>query len=416
MKTITSTFLSVFAVIFCMNSNLFAQWVRTNGPQGASITSLSASGAKLFAGTGGRPGVGVFLSTDNGANWESESVGLKYGYYKGDVFCLYLSGTDIYAGTDTGVFRSTDNGTSWTGWSTGLPQDCYVTAIASIGINLFATAAGGGTTKEIFLSTDRGMNWVATYNGLIGGSAWAMAVSGSNLFTGTNNGVFLSSDNGISWNEVNNGLTDTIVFALAVSGTNLFAGTIGGGIFRSTNNGSNWIVVNNGLPPNISIVAFCVSGNSIFAGTLNSGVFLSTDNGANWNNVSTGLTDTAVSALAVSDTNLFAGTKHEVWKRPLSDFGISAVSQPLPSTNSVISYPNPFSQSTSIKFFSSDHSFAQVSIQNLLGSEIARLFTGTLDAGEHSFIWDAQSMPPGMYVAMVKIGGEVREIPMMLVK
>ena len=79
-------------------------------------------------------------------------------------------------------------------------------------------------------------------------------------------------------------------------------------------------------------------------------------------------------------------------------------------------YPNPFSQSTSIKFTSSDRAFTQVSIRNLLGSEVARLFTGSLDAGEHVFSWDAQSMPPGMYVAMVKIGGEVREIPMMLVK
>ena len=44
-----------------------------------------------------------------------------------------------------------------------------------------------------------------------------------------------------------------------------------------------------------------------FAGT-DGGVFLSTNNGTSWTAVNTGLTDTDVYALAVSGTNLFAGT------------------------------------------------------------------------------------------------------------
>jgi hypothetical protein len=79
-------------------------------------------------------------------------------------------------------------------------------------------------------------------------------------------------------------------------------------------------------------------------------------------------------------------------------------------------YPNPFFQSTTIKFISDKSAFTQVSIHNLLGSEVARLFTGSLDGGEHSFIWDAHGMPPGMYICTIRASGRTQELPVMLVK
>jgi hypothetical protein len=91
-----------------------------------------------------------------------------------------------------------------------------------------------------------------------------------------------------------------------VSGTNLFAGTWGDGVFLSTNNGTNWTAVNNGLT-NTFVRALAVSGTNLFAGTVEGGgVFLSTNNGTSWTAI--GLTNTDVNALAISGTNLFAGT------------------------------------------------------------------------------------------------------------
>jgi len=55
------------------------------------------------------------------------------------------------------------------------------------------------------------------------------------------------------------------------------------------------------------VYALAVSGTNIFAGT-NDGVYLSTNNGTSWTEVDSGLTYTYVQALAVSGTNLFAGT------------------------------------------------------------------------------------------------------------
>ena len=78
-------------------------------------------------------------------------------------------------------------------------------------------------------------------------------------------------------------------------------------MFLSTNNGASWTEVNNGLT-NTSVNALAVSGTNIFAGTWLGGVFLSMNNGASWTEVNNGLTNTWVYALAVSGTNIFAGT------------------------------------------------------------------------------------------------------------
>jgi hypothetical protein len=59
---------------------------------------------------------------------------------------------------------------------------------------------------------------------------------------------------------------------------------------------------------NTYVRALAVSGTNLFAGTDYVGVFLSTDNGTSWTEVNTGLTNTYVRAFAVSGTNLFAGT------------------------------------------------------------------------------------------------------------
>ncbi|MDP2982635.1 MAG: hypothetical protein Q8O92_04820, partial [Candidatus Latescibacter sp.] len=80
----------------------------------------------------------------------------------------------------------------------------------------------------------------------------------------------------------------------------------GDGVFLSTNNGTNWIAANTGLTTT-SVLALAVSGTNLIAGTEGGGAFLSTNNGTSW--TATGLTNLQVQAVAISGTNLFAGTE-----------------------------------------------------------------------------------------------------------
>jgi photosystem II stability/assembly factor-like uncharacterized protein len=96
--------------------------------------------------------------------------------------------------------------------------------------------------------------------------------------------------------------------SFAISGKSLFAGTDGGGIFLSTDNGNSWTAVNNGLTTNY-VYSLAISGTNLFAGTYE-GVFLSTNNGTSWiaKNKGLGSTNKFTYALALDGTNLFAGT------------------------------------------------------------------------------------------------------------
>jgi len=186
-----------------------------------------------------------------------------------------------------------------------------------------------------------GARWTQVNNGLTDTWVWSLAVSGANIFAGTDRGVFLSTDNGTSWTRVNNGLKNTRVRCLAVSGTNIFAGTWGGvwraelgattpsscygcifsnAIFRCLTKrckkfffGRRWTRVNSVFMMDTHVMSLAVSGTNIFAGTNRGGVFLSTNNGTSWTQVNNGLTNTYVNAFAISGTNIFAGTNGGVF-------------------------------------------------------------------------------------------------------
>ena len=104
------------------------------------------------------------------------------------------------------------------------------------------------------------------------------------------------------------------ITSLAVSGRNLFAAAYR--IYRSTDNGTSWTAADSGLT-DPWVLAIAVSGTNLFAGTSHSGVFRSSDDGASWTPVNQGLPtyrhlDTdyvrGVFCIAVNGTNILAGT------------------------------------------------------------------------------------------------------------
>ena len=208
----------------------------------------------------------------------------------------------------SGLFLSSNSGSNWLSKYDGLPANCSVLTCVVDDTNLFVGTDGCG----VFLSTNNGTSWTSVNSGLTNTDVYALAVSpngagGTNLFAGTDGGVFLSTDNGTSWNAANTGLTDNYVRALAIRGTNIYAGTagFGGGVFLSTDSGTNWTKKSSGLTSHINALA--ISDTNLFAGTP-VGVFLSTNDGTSWTKINTGLTKTVVRSLIVSGSNLFAGT------------------------------------------------------------------------------------------------------------
>ena len=142
---------------------------------------------------------------------------------------------------------------------------------------------------------------------------------------------------------------------------------------------------------------------------------MSYDSGRTWTAENFGLRFIQVYALYVDDTMMFAGTYSGVWHRPLSEMiPTSAVSQPQAASREIQSCPNPLSLSTTINFSATERGIAKVTIVNLLGAEVARLFSGELAAGNHSFTWDASGIEPGMYECLVRMKGSAEHLPILL--
>ncbi len=383
------------------SSKTIGQWIPTNGADGNSVNSFAANGSNLFAGTAGG---GVYRSTDRGSNWSAVNSGMTITH----VTSLINSGQDIFAGNFYAqIYLSTNNGDKWT--NLNVPMYNEIRSLLVNGNNLFAGTGGSG----VYISTDNGASWKPSNNGLSAKYINILTINGGNIFAG-GDGLFRTTNNGKNWVAINTGLTGTI-FSLAFMGSKIFAGTRDG-TFKSTDNGYTWtpLTVTPGVP---EINALVADSNNLFAGTF-SGVYLSTNGGSSWNTINDELTDLDINSLAVIGSNIFAGTFYGdvtgVWRRPLSDFGISAVqSNPSPQL-SLKNFPNPFSSQTTISFLNPERQFVDIRVVDLLGKESAHLFSGALDGGKHTYVWNASLVPSGVYFCAVRTPSGEEKYPLVV--
>jgi hypothetical protein len=178
-------------------------------------------GSAVFAGT---EGGGFFSAPELGATWVQNNNGLM----STTVRVLLNQGTDLVAGTTNGVYRSTDDGAQWTTQSTGLMMSSalFIRALAISGSILLAGTRGG-----IYVSTGPTGTWTVANVGLIDTSVEALYVSGSTIYAGTSGGVYQSTDNGGNWSVMNTGYTNE-VRCLIKKDNYLYAGTFGDGVYR----------------------------------------------------------------------------------------------------------------------------------------------------------------------------------------
>jgi S-formylglutathione hydrolase FrmB len=70
-------------------------------------------------------------------------------------------------------------------------------------------------------------------------------------------------------------------------------------------------------------------------------------------------------------------------------------------------YPNPFYNSTTIQFELSEYSFIELDIWNNHGQQVGLLFAGNKNAGIHQVVFDASTLPRGVYFCTLQVGSEV---------
>ena len=160
----------------------------------------------------------------------------------------------------------------------------------------------------------------------------------------------------------------------------------------------------------------------IFAGTLfggaAGGVFRSSDNGDSWSQINTGLTNTSVSALAVnSSDDIFAGTNGGVFRHVESPTAVEEISSSIPSSFALEqNYPNPFNPTTTIQFTLAKGANVKLKVFSIEGKEVATLVDEALTPGVHTFRFEANGLPSGVYFYRIEAGELFQTRRLMLLK
>jgi photosystem II stability/assembly factor-like uncharacterized protein len=305
-----------------------ATWINVNNGLPTSFLiaeDVLVVGEKIFLAT---YEYGVYLSTNNGSSWALINTGLPVGGPDPiDVSSLTFMNNSLYAGTNYGVYKSTNFGTKWTAVNTGLD----VIKVYSFGYNLFA-----GTISSIFASFNEGKTWEATIDGLPYLDVTSIAAKSNKLFTGTTRlEVSYTEDNGDTWFPTNSIRGSDRIYSLGFKGNMLYAGS-NFMIFRSGNNGKSW--AQTGYEGN-RVTSLASNGQFLFAGSRNThsqpsgGVDRSSDNGNSWTPLTDGVFSTPVFALAVNNSNIFAGTDDGIYRSINNGNNWTLVNSGLTNTN-----------------------------------------------------------------------------------
>ena len=375
-----------------------AQWVTTNGPlSGGIINTLYANSSNIFCGTQFE---GTFIY--NGTSWSTANIGLMGS---SPTTCITGKGTDLYCinggiGSED-VYLSTNNGSNWNNANTGLNNEAQT--ILAYGPYLFTGTDAGGI-DAIFLSYNNGNNWspLLSGSGFVTNGVSAMMIDttiDSGLVVAcVYGGVQITTDRGRIW-KYNTFLGGNTANCIARSGSNIFIGT-NNGVYLTTDYGNTWTAVNSSMPGNDVVYSLAVDGSNIFAGS-DSGVYVTSNNGLLWTAVNTGLTDKGVHSLAIYGTDLYAGTRTQgVWKRSLSQMvsGINEIS----GKNKINVYPNPFVNSFSIE---NTKAGSLYSLFDLTGREI-----GEYKATGNTLNINGDGLQQGIYILKSNDGQAVKLI------
>lgn len=373
---------------------------------------------------------GVIRSTDNGNTWDT-TFGLS-----GTPSCGFTAiGSNIFAAVYGGIAVSTDDGASWNMIDSEF-QSLWVNGIASMGPILFANQPGTEPEDGFSRSLDSGVTWKRIDSSIFPRGVMTALVVRNQIFASPQVGsLYVSNDSGISWQRTD---LDLHIYSLATDGNQLYAGT-GSGVWRRplsemtpssfalgvkgtvndtisfgnipVGNSSLRIVTpyNAGIEP-VTIQPIPQPGNNFSTSDLSTTETL--DSGESFTfevffqPIDTGYHSAKLSFLSEAKevTIVLTGTGYIA----------SGVNDDLSPEFEFFAHPNPVSSSTTISFVPQSAGYADISILNQLGTEVAHLYSGELLSGEHTFTWEPTSMPDGVYECVVRMNGSAQTVPLLL--
>lgn len=372
---------------------------------------------------------GVYGTINNGNKWIKVGTRNNRDTLSNSVVYALLNPATgiILAGTcENGLYRSADNGRTWKHIIAGLPYTLFDNYECDFALTRSGNNILVATTNGIYYSTNNGLTWNAS--NLTGDrvSVFSLAANGNIVVAGVAQGVFpfqsgiyRSANNGVTWTFIQSFFDDII--SLAGDGVNHFYAGGFFGNFRSANNGVSWNAIGTGIPPNTGGFAVKVIGvNNVFIGN-NTGIYFSNNRGNSFVDAGAGLNpepNNSVQGIEANSIYLFAGLNADgVWRRPLSDFGISAplneqsgtlndqTKEQINVRNTLRVYPNPAKDRVNIQYETKVAGKVRLIITDEFGKVIIQA-NEFLAAGVYTKGIDVKHFSPGIYIVQIISNGK----------
>ena len=382
-------------------------------PAASIDNAMIFSNNTLFSGTHGD---GVYKSSNQGSTWKKTGTSNNADTLSNsNVYALLKMKKILLAGTcGNGLYRSADNGISWVHITNGLPKQesgflCVQSLAKTNKAVLIATDLG------LYYSLDSGLSWKAS--NLLNKDVVAVAANDSvacaavENFTGPSS-IFRSVNNPATWNSVFEAF-DADWTSMASDGkSHFYAGTLATSNFVSNNNGSGWQTVG-GIPANSGGYAIGVLNSNVFIGN-SDGIYFSKNNGISFSLMNTGFDKNhAVQGFAFSSTDVYAGLfQNSIWKRPLSDFGITSLQQPQKNKLPVTFFPNPMINDSKLTYTITSMGRVIIVLYDEHGNLIRQIKNAVQDAGNYSIIINKENLHTGSYFLSVIAGNQHAVISM----
>ncbi len=392
-----------------------------------SIKDIAVQNSNIFAVTSDSS---VYRSLNNGNNWTIivDSGALDVALSPtGKVFMVKDTSYSVFLVGD--LYYSLDSGETWI-WVNILEQlsdSTWFPPCSPSGITVspegivFCGLSQFVEFQCVLLakSTDDGLTWTSPGDSVLGGnlfdfrdqylitdgvaSAWGMY----------GESIHLSSNSGVTWDYLGSVYPHTFPCLLGLfSNHNIIMGgpkiSYYGEpkeVYISTDMCSTWTTI---ASINTQVGLSWSSGllEGMLVGTEDSGVFLFSDEGDSLGSRNEGLTNLNVQALALDNNGyIYAGTGNGVWRRPLSEVtSVEETQREVPSSYILEqNYPNPFNPITTFRYSIPTQSKVVIKVYDILGNEIAALLDEEKSVGTYELMWNAESLPSGVYFYQLKV-------------